>query len=39
MGEEAPGISGPLVDDDTVLYRLHSVPVAREMRSVKVLAK
>jgi len=46
MGDEAPGISGPLVEDDTVFYRLHSVSglhctvrVAREMRSAKVRVK
>jgi len=46
MGDEAPGISGPLVEDDAVLYRLRSVsglhctvPVAREMRLPDVLVK
>jgi hypothetical protein len=46
MVDEAPGISGPIVEDDTVLYRLHSVsglhctvPVAREMRLADVLVK
>jgi len=46
MADEAPGISGPLVEDDTVLYRLHSVSglhctvlVAQEMRSANVRVK